>query len=127
MENKINYWVVGATFADKDMYPEFIENNFWYMGWEHADKNNSSVNVFFERSIQIKAGDRIAIKRLLGKGQTNIKIMAIGVVRKVVKDIVFVDWVLKDMNRQVSINGCVGTIYGPFNYQDVWTKEVFCI
>ena len=47
--------------------------------------------------------------------------------KKVVKDIVFVDWILKDLDRQVPINGCVGTIYGPFKYAENWTKEVFCI
>ena len=34
----INYWVVGATFGKKDMYKEFIENNFWYMGWERSEE-----------------------------------------------------------------------------------------
>lgn len=129
METKINYWVVGASFDIEDMYQEFIENNFWYMGWDEESKENPRVKEFFERISKIKLGDRIAIKRMLGPSQSdNIKIMAIGIVKKIVKnDIVFIDWIVKDMNRHVPIKGCIGTIYGPFDYQDNWTKEVFCI
>ncbi len=124
---KNNYWLVGATFGDVDMYNEFIENGFWYMGWEHYHSNKHRIDQFFSRVSQIKINDRIAIKRLMGKGQSNIKIMSIGIVKKVVKDIVFVDWLVTGMDRKVPITGCVGTIYGPFAYSDDWTRKVFSI
>ena len=127
MENKTKYWLVGAMFETDDMYPEFIDNKFWYMGWNTEDRNNPKVDEFFQKVKAISVGDRIAMKRLLGQGQSNIRIMAIGVVTKVVKGIVFVDWLLKDMDRHVPINGCVGTIYGPYYYNDDWTRQVFCI
>jgi len=124
---KINYWVVGATFGDTDMYDEFIENGIWYMGWGEAQKSEYRISQFFDRIYQIKNNDRIAIKRLLGQGQTEIRIMGVGIVRKVIKEVFFVDWIVKDMDRHVPINGCVGTIYGPFSYADDWTREIFCI
>ena len=43
------------------------------------------------------------------------------------KDIIFVDWLVTEMDRVVPINGCVGTIYGPFSYNDDWTNKVFSI
>ncbi len=124
---KTNYWVVGATFGTKDMYREFIENGFWYMGWEHYQSDTHKIDQFFNRVGKIKENDRIAIKRLMGQGQKNIKIMAVGIVKKVVKDVVFVDWLVTEIDRQVPINGCVGTIYGPFLFSDDWTNKVFSI
>jgi hypothetical protein len=125
--SKTNYWVVGATHGVRDMYHEFVENEFWYMGWEHSHKKDYRIDQFFNRVSQIKENDRIAIKRLMGKGQSNIKILAIGIVKKVVKDIVFVNWVLTDMQREVPNNGCIGTIYGPYEYSDDWTRKVFSL
>lgn len=122
-----NYWVVGATFGTKDMYKEFIENGFWYMGWEQYQSDKHRIDQYFKRVAKIKENDRIAIKRLMGKGQSNIKILSIGIVKKVVKDIIFVDWLVTEMDRVVPINGCVGTIYGPFSYNDDWTNKVFSI
>lgn len=123
----INYWVVGATFGKKDMYKEFIENNFWYMGWEHYQSDTHKIDQFFNRIGKIKENDRIAIKRLKGQGQKDIKIMAIGIVKKVVKEVIFVDWLVTEVDREVPINGCVGTIYGPFSFDDSWTNKVFSI
>jgi hypothetical protein len=124
---KINYWVVGATFGRTDMYNEFIENGFWYMGWEHYQSDTHRIDQFFKRVSIIKKNDRIAIKRLMGQGQKDIKILAIGIVKKVVKDLIFVDWLVTDMDREVPINGCVGTIYGPFMSGENWTNKVFSI
>ena len=124
---KINYWIAGATFGDTDMYNEFITNGFWYMGWEITQSEEFRISPYFNRLYQIKENDRIAIKRLLGKGKSEIWIMAIGIVRKVVKEVIFVDWVVKDLERYVPINGCVGTLYGPFSYNEEWTKQVFCL
>ncbi len=87
----------------------------------------STISQYFDRVYQIKKNDRIAIKRLLGKGQSYIRIMAIGIVKKVVKEVIFVEWLVKNLDRSVPINGCVGTIYGPFSYDDDWTNKVFCI
>ena len=123
----INYWFAGATFGNVDMYKEFIENGFWYMGWEEYQKEEHRISQYFDRVYQIKKNDRIAIKRLLGKGQSYIRIMAIGIVKKVVKEVIFVEWLVKNLDRSVPINGCVGTIYGPFSYDDDWTNKVFCI
>lgn len=125
--DKTNYWVVGATHGERDMYEEFLENGFWYMGWEHSNKKDHRIDQFFKRVSKIKENDRIAIKRLMGKGQSNIKILAIGIVTKVVKDIVFVNWIMQYMEREVPNNGCIGTIYGPYNYNNDWTRKVFSL
>lgn len=123
---KKQYFVVGATFGTTDMYSDFIENNIWYMGWREID-NTASVKKYFTRISKIRVGDNIAIKRLRGKGQSDINILAIGEVTKIVKDILFVNWVKVDMDRTVPINGCVGTVYGPYMYENIWTREVFCL
>ena len=124
---KINYWVAGATFGNTDMYNEFIENGFWYIGWEIDQIEEYRISPYFNRLSQMQANDRIAIKRLLGQGQTEIRIMAIGIIKKVVKEVIFVNWLVINMNRHVPINGCVGTLYGPFSNEDGWTNQVFCL
>jgi hypothetical protein len=40
---------------------------------------------------------------------------------------VYVDWVLRDMNRVVPSKGCYKSIHGPFPTTDAWTNEVFRI
>jgi hypothetical protein len=128
-----NYWVVGASFNNGsiDKYDEFILRSYWYLGWTEEDSENRNVNTYINRAKQMKCGDRIAIKQLLGQGQSEIMIRAIGIIKDVdIKDeniIAYVKWLVKDIDRNVPIKGCVGSVYGPFKFNDGWTRQVFCI
>ena len=92
------------------------------LGWEEGNQP--------EKAAEMKAGDRIAIKRMKGKGRTGIRIMHIGVIRGVIleasKVICTVDWIATNLNRDVESRGCFKAIHGPFAH-DAWVQEVFCL
>jgi hypothetical protein len=133
MEKQVNYWVVGATFNNNtlNMLDEFILRGYWYLGWSQEDSDNMRVKEFLDRSHQIKINDRIAIKQLLGQGSSDILIHAIGIVKDVDMEetgqIIYVNWLLTNIERKVPSHGCFGSIYGPFRIEDEWTNKVFCI
>ena len=126
-----NYWVVGASFESgtKDMYDEFILRGYWYLGWDDSSARNKHVKEFLDRTNKMRVNDRIAIKQLLGQGQNEILIRAIGIISDVQLDqnTVYVKWLLTNIDRKVPIHGCVGSVYGPYNLTDNWTREVFTI
>ncbi len=76
---------------------------------------------------QMKAGDRLAVKHMNGKGQSDITIVAIGIVNGIEERVVYVDWVLKDLNRKVPSRGCFGTLHGPYTYKNAGVRQVFCL
>ena len=133
-----NYWIVGATWGGTDdVLPLFIKRGYWYC-WDTSQVNDdseigNSVRNQQERFKQIKEGDRIAVKRLLGKGASEMSILAIGIVKDV--DInewrVYVDWILRDIkNRRVPLRGCAASIHGPFSKDGndaSWVHQVFCL
>jgi hypothetical protein len=83
-----------------------------------------------ERAADIQPGDRIAIKRMRGKGQSGIRIMHIGIVRGVILEtdrvICTVNWVATNLDRVVESRGCFQSIHGPFEHDD-WVQEIFCL
>ena len=60
---------------------------------------------------------RIAIKRMKGQAQKDIKIMHVGIIQGVVietnKVVCAVDWVATDLDRSVDSNGCFKSVHGP--------------
>ena len=93
----------------------------WLGGWEPTTAGR----------LKIQSGDRIAIKRMKGKGQTGIRILHLGVVKGVNletnKVIYTVDWVATNLNRDIAESrGCFQSIHGPFEH-DSWIQEVFCL
>jgi len=93
------------------------------LGWEEGNQ--------LEKASEMKSGDRIAIKRMKGKGQTGIKIFHLGIIKGVIletnKVLCTVDWVATDLNRNIQESrGCFKSIHGPFEY-DEWVKGVFCL
>ncbi|MFW6242559.1 MAG: hypothetical protein ACOC2W_00200 [bacterium] len=122
-----NYWVVGASWDEDDMFDIFITRGYWECGYESGE-----VLKYDKRLSQINIGDRIAIKSMLGRGESNIKIKALGIIKDVEMGgdkRVYVDWILSDLNRSVSSKGCYGTIHGPFNLKKdpEWLGQVFSI
>ena len=79
----------------------------------------------------MKAGDRIAIKRLKGEGQTGIKIMHLGIIKGVIletnKVICTVNWVATNLERNIAESrGCFQSVHGPYSH-DPWVQEIFCL
>jgi hypothetical protein len=120
-----NYWVVGATWGGHDDQSEkFIRRGYWFLGWDDKDQPIQA-----KLRDQIKPGDRIAIKKMLGQGSPNVVIKAIGEVKEIDEDDkrVYVSWLVKRMNREVPSRGAYASIHGPFTEDDDWIKEVFHI
>lgn len=134
-----NYWLVGATWGgSKDVLPKFIKRGYWYCWDIHKfDSEDSrignSIKNQQERFAQVKQGDRIAVKRLLGKGSAEMAILAIGKVKDI--DIsewrIYVDWILYDIkDRNVPLKGCAASIHGPFSKtgkDEAWIQKTFCL
>lgn len=118
------YWVVGASWGGVDPQDQrFVEQGMWMLGWEDGQQP--------QRAAEMQPGDRIAIKRMKGKGQTGIRILHLGVVKGVIletnKVICTVNWVATDLGRDISESrGCFQSVHGPFEH-DPWIQEVFCL
>ena len=123
----MNYWVVGASWGGVEHQDKkFVEESYWMLGWE-KEKQPAQ----YEKASQIKIGDRIAIKRMKGQGQTGIRIFHIGIIKGVILDAnkIFctVLWVASDLDRNIAESrGCFASIHGPF-IQDPWVQEIFCL
>lgn len=119
-----HYWIVGASWGGTDHQDErFVREGFWMLGWEGGHQP--------ERAAEMMVGDRIAIKRLKGKGQTGIRIKHLGIIKGVVLDtnrvICTVDWVAISLDRDIAESrGCFQSIHGPYEH-DEWVQEVFCL
>lgn len=120
-----NYWLVGAMWGgNDDQAPVFLRRSYWILG--HEDNEQPGMAQLRDK---IVSGDRIAIKQMLGRGSPTILIKALGVVREIDPQDkrVYVDWLVKDLKREVESKGCFKAIHGPYNYEDEWTRQVFCI
>ena len=122
-----NYWVVGASWGGVDHQDtRFVEEGIWMLGWDESDQPAQ-----YKKAEEIKIGDRIAIKRMKGKGQTGIRIMHLGIIKGVILDanrvICSVNWVATDLNRDIDESrGCFKSIHGPYT-EDEWVQNVFCL
>ncbi|NPA28907.1 MAG: glycyl-tRNA synthetase subunit alpha [Epsilonproteobacteria bacterium] len=135
------YWLVGAMWGGQDdALSMFLKRGYWYC-WDKnwnidsvTDKGNSIKNQQ-ERFKKIKINDRIAVKRLLGKGKSEMSILALGIVKDV--DIeewrIYVDWIIEKIeNRKVPVRGCLSSIHGPYflgenKDDDDWIRQIFCL
>jgi len=119
------YWVVGAMWGGQDDQSEkFVLRGYWFLGW---DDNEQPAQAGLRD--QMKPGDRIAIRRMLGRGSPNIAIRALGAVKEIDQDDkrVYVDWFVKGLEREVPSKGAYDSIHGPYTADDLWVKEVFHI
>ncbi|MFC5838494.1 hypothetical protein [Aeromonas bestiarum] len=135
----MNYWVVGATWGgSEDVLPQFIKRGYWYCWDANKFENEASgvgntIKNQQDRFELVKPGDRIAVKRLLGQGASEMAILAIGVVKDVdLKEWrIYVDWVASDIkDRKVPLKGCAASIHGPFSKEGgdtAWVNQVFCL
>lgn len=121
----IKYWIVGATWGSgNDQIDTFLRRGYWQLGYDNDEAPDQAT-----RRDQIRSGDRIAVKRMLGQGSPDIEIRAIGIVKEVdsKEGRVYVDWILRDLARIVPSKGCYKSIHGPFPADSEWTSEVFRI
>lgn len=122
-----NYWVVGASWGGVEHQDQrFVEQGYWMLGWEAEDQPDQ-----YAKASKMQVGDRIAIKRMKGQGQTGIRIFHLGVIKGVILDtnkvICTVDWVATDLNRDIDESrGCFKSIHGPFE-KDEWVERAFCL
>ena len=119
-----NYWLVGASWGGVDHQDQrFIDEGFWMLGWEEGRQP--------EKAAEIKPGDRIAIKRMKGQGQTGIRILHLGIVRGVILDtnrvLCTVNWVATHLDREIAdSHGAFQSVHGPYLH-DAWIQEIFCL
>ena len=135
----MNYWVVGATWGgSEDVLPQFITRGYWYC-WDVNEFDGAvpgagnTIKNQQDRFEKVKPGDRVAVKRLLGKGSSDMAILAIGIVKDIdLKEWrIYVDWIVSDIKeRKVPLKGCAASIHGPFSNSGVdaeWVNKVFCL
>src|SRR5262245_58335648 len=121
----VNYCVVGAMWGGRDdQFETFVRRGNWFLGYGDADQPSQTA-----RRDQIRQGDRIAIKRMRGRGSTTIEIRALGIVTEVDPNDkrVYVRWLAPDVKRRVPARGCFKSIHGPFTLEDPWTGRVFAL
>lgn len=128
------YWIVGAMWGgEEDVLPTFITRGYWYC-WDVKEDGpepspGNSVGAQRERFRQIERDDRIAVKKLLGRGASEMEIRALGIVKDIDPDEwrVYVDWLPVEVKRKVPLAGCVAAVHGPYEASDPWIHQVFHI
>lgn len=119
----MNYWVAGAMWGGRDDQSDiFIRRGYWFLGWTNEEQPAQA-----QLRDRIEPGDRIAIKRMLGRGSPDIEIRALGVVKEVDPEDrrVYVHWAASGLQREVPAHGCFASIHGPFPAEENWTRLVF--
>ena len=130
------YWLVGAMWGGSDdVLEQFRRRGYWYC-WDIGEAPQSgnttgnSVATQRDRFRQIKIGDRIAVKKMLGQGSNEMEIRALGVVKDIDEKEwrVYVNWLTDEkFRRNAPLKGCTASVHGPFEQTDPWTQSVFCI
>jgi hypothetical protein len=125
MTTSPSYWIVGAAQGGTNHhYDEFIRGRFWKLFW--ADKDPAELlpaaRSQVEKSMQIKQGDYIAIKKKLGgrDDRGEVVIRAIGQVEKSGRGDrkIRVKWLATDLNKLIAGTGWGRSIHGPFTLDD---------
>ena len=118
------YWVVGASWGGVDHQDQrFVKQGMWMLGWEDGKQP--------QRVAEMQAGDRNAIKRMKGQGQTGIRILHLGIVKEssVRRTRLSAPSIgsATDLDRDISESrSCFKSVHGPFEH-DSWIQEVFCL
>ncbi|MHB1300458.1 MAG: hypothetical protein ACYCY8_06270 [Burkholderiales bacterium] len=137
-----NFWIVGAMWGGKsngDALDEFLTEGYWYC-WpiseycDYSPRRGNSIGAQQDRCLQIKSGDRIAVKKILSIRSQLMVIRAIGVA---IGDFdknkwrVSVDWHPicqpgAEIGRQVALKGCTASIHRrSYINTDPWVSQVF--
>jgi 5-methylcytosine-specific restriction protein B len=71
----VNYWAGGSTWGDESKADEFINGNFWEIGWE-KDSPEAAAKKTWKNYEHVKVGDEFAIKGY--GGRNNLRIYYVG-------------------------------------------------
>lgn len=128
------YFVVGAAWDGVDDCSEtFLTEGTWWC-WSKDSKNNTpnntgnSVENQKERMMSIKAGDRLAMKKM-HEGSKSILVRRLGIVKAVDFDAwrIYVNWLpTGELNRIVEFSASC-SINGGYDIDRVGIREVFCL
>lgn len=126
------YYVVGASYGGNESQLErFIEHGIWALGW-----NGDDAPAQYAPLMEMKRGDFIAVKRMNGRGASDVTILARGVVRGVITEakeekrfVCTVDWFETNVDKVVPAKhrGIFQSVAGPFVLDDDrdWLINVF--
>ena len=134
----VNYWCVGAAYNGTDHQDmKWVSQGIWRLGWDYSGDHNAQDQINLTN--QIKVGDRIAIKRMLGGNRIGIRVLHIGIVKGVLSDpendkspLFSVDWLITNLDRVLEGGSDKGnpqlikSIHGPFPPSD-WRNAVFSV
>ncbi len=146
------YWVVGAEWGGQDEALDvFLQRDYWYChATEPGNKSlcGNSIEVQRNRFRRIKAGDRIAVKRMNGN---KARILALGIAKTDADERewrVYVDWIalaadikakLEQENlhipnglhifppREIPLQGLTASIHGEYELgkHDEFIRSIF--
>jgi hypothetical protein len=122
------YWLVGASNGvDEDYTDGFIQKGVWRIFWDIGD-----VPKYDKKLNQMKIGDAIAIKQMLGQGSGDILIKAFGRIKGIDLDTrsVYVDWIETNLSRKVESKGAFGSLHGPYRKdaeKGNWVRRIFSL
>jgi len=128
------YFIVGAAWGGtEDCLDTFLKEGTWWC-WGKDSKNNTdnntgnSVENMKKRMLSIKAGDRLAVKKM-HKGSQSIIVKKLGIVKSVDFDVwrIYVDWLpLGELNRVVEFSAA-SSIHGGYSIDHPKIRDIFCI
>ena len=151
MSNQSKYWVVGAKWGgQEETLDTFLQRGYWYCHPTEPENKSlcgNSIEAQRDRFRQIKAGDRIAVKRMNGD---EARVLAIGIAKADADEQewrVYVDWIalavdakveLEQKNyfapsmhmfpaRSVPLQGLTASIHGPYELgrNDKFIQSIF--
>ncbi len=120
--NTPNYWLVGSNWAEADQAEAFFLRGYWETGYEENEPLAQK-----KRRNQVKVGDRIGLKSMDGHGASTITIKAIGIVKDIADQKIYIDWKITNLNRKIPSHGAFATIHGPYTFSEAWIHEAFCL
>jgi len=125
MKKNQHYWLVGANWDGNDQADAFFRRGYWELGWDDLEQPKMA-----QQRDSMSPGGRVAIKSMRGKGAKTITIKGLGVVKEVADKRVYINWLIKNMDREAPVRGCLAAIHGPYDVSgddSEWVREVFCL
>ena len=123
----------------QDTLPAFITRGYWYC-WYIANStgelSNSGNSVATQRArfVQVKEGDRIAVKKVESITAQEMEIRALGIVKAIdLKEWrIYVNWLpielgANEIKRYAELKCCTASIHGSFNLSNSWIAQIFSI
>jgi hypothetical protein len=98
------------TIAGKPVSLTLFRRGYWFLGWSEAEQPAQA-----QRRDQIQWNDRIAIKKMLGQGASDIEIRVLGVVRELDAEDrrVYVHWAISNLHESFPPKDVLARFMGP--------------